>query len=804
MKFRSYNREVKIATALVENVFNNIVISRMDRDSKVSKEIRVPLVYGARPRVLKELENPKKTIKPPILALVKEGLSRDSERMSELYSYKRDVPDGYVALARMKAVPVSIEFTLSGISVYEDDLDQIVSNFAVFFKPDIFVSWHHPQYQAVEIRSQLVWDGKVNSQYPVEVGVDDHEFYQFETSFTFKTWLFPGFMGGTGDGGGDLEVPLIEKVNFSASPDFFSVGDPGYGVSGLYAVPTTMGYSEFIRLVNSGSVTYDHPLSWPLVVEPPSMDMQLCYPVHTRRDAVTVKLTLLGEDRDDPEFDPAPFGFDEESRYGDCTTYHFRTLFDSSESGGTYSYLASSEWDGEDGLSISVRSSLESNYPVNVRTPELAPLTCPSDPAATYGGGWRITSSNPTVLSLFSSSGQFEALPMEEVCWESTDGNTLNVKRLLLTAGEDFSRAPTRVVLEGLCEGGRWRPVRAVECGEWTESGQVKCFDCLNDEQQYLALRLVVGHPQDGGSSVVLGRILCSSEPSLTEAPEGYVGSREATSTYRLTLSPDPESSLEVARTAGYAAHDPGRTEASSSGAIELLNAGEADLDVPGLGAVTPVRFAPMRYLTFSYRGRKYGLSTEGGFGDGAFLAQTITYGEQFPVTVKDGSVHVMTNSPGLPMYQYDGRYRVWFSIGNQTRPGVQRIAYLEGAVLSAGSELRLPLGIYLIDETVLELSFTLAGDVVDDFLLRISCGSSSVVRRVKGGTGARDRTVRFLASGTDASTDVAVRLEGDDGGDRQVAVSSVLVAGYFHGGDRINDPEYSSGYVAGFLEGRL
>ena len=51
MKTYSYNKEIMVATAQIQMIFNNITIKRNNID------ISVPLVYGQRSRILKYLQN---------------------------------------------------------------------------------------------------------------------------------------------------------------------------------------------------------------------------------------------------------------------------------------------------------------------------------------------------------------------------------------------------------------------------------------------------------------------------------------------------------------------------------------------------------------------------------------------------------------------------------------------------------------------------------------------------------------------------------------------------------------------------
>ena len=80
MKVESYNREILHATAMFMDAFNDITIKRVS-----GKEIRVKLLNGRRSRIFKSLENPARSpIKPPLIAVIRTGISRDTGRVSDI------------------------------------------------------------------------------------------------------------------------------------------------------------------------------------------------------------------------------------------------------------------------------------------------------------------------------------------------------------------------------------------------------------------------------------------------------------------------------------------------------------------------------------------------------------------------------------------------------------------------------------------------------------------------------------------------------------------------------------------------
>lgn len=199
MKQFSYNKEIKIATAQLIDVFNNIVVSRRDSKGNLQKKISVPCLYGARSRILKSLENRSANIKLPILAITITGLSRNRERVHSvnegLIFQTHDPPTLNYEIRHNAGIPIDIEYELSIIAKYQDDIDRIISNFSVNMNPDIYVVWSYPYATSStdsKIKSQVVWNGNFSIDYPTDISETDPYRIVATTSFTYKTWFFPG------------------------------------------------------------------------------------------------------------------------------------------------------------------------------------------------------------------------------------------------------------------------------------------------------------------------------------------------------------------------------------------------------------------------------------------------------------------------------------------------------------------------------------------------------------------------------------------------------------------------------------
>lgn len=217
MKYRSFNEELLIATALLINVFNDIIIDRrkhgLNRDfSKTislkdyaQQEIEIPCILGERSSILKSLENEGGRYKLPLIILSNKSIKTDTLRMVDLHSdvfYQQDSQFSKLdpsdplykpqQIGKRRAQPINMEFDMTIITKYKEDMDQIISNWMVFFKPDIYVKWWNPRRDTEEINSQILWNHNLNYELPIEYNPTNVFTYKSTTSFTFKTWLFPG------------------------------------------------------------------------------------------------------------------------------------------------------------------------------------------------------------------------------------------------------------------------------------------------------------------------------------------------------------------------------------------------------------------------------------------------------------------------------------------------------------------------------------------------------------------------------------------------------------------------------------
>ena len=201
--------------------------------------------------MLKFLENQKKTLKPPVIAVSKEGFAIDSTRMHSLYDFLKYTGDSSIDHNKRRGVPVNIEFEVSAVTKYQADLDQILTNFIPFFTPAVYVTWKHPKYPDQTIKSQLLWGGSVQIENPSDIGSGDAQLWQMTTSFTFKTYIFAGVAEDTNTD------KVIQTINMT-DEELFDVGDEGFGQGNFYVVPTAIDIDTFKDNVSSGYAGYEY------------------------------------------------------------------------------------------------------------------------------------------------------------------------------------------------------------------------------------------------------------------------------------------------------------------------------------------------------------------------------------------------------------------------------------------------------------------------------------------------------------------------------------------------------------------
>jgi len=245
MQLRSYNKEIQIATAQIIDTFNDIVIDRRTSTDEIEKLIRIPCIYGQRSRILKSQENKNKTIKLPLMCISILSVARDVSRVHSVNDALFFSPDTRYDAEQNIAVPINIGYRLSIVTKFQEDMDQIISNFAVNMNPDIYVVWPSPKGNG-NVKSQIVWDGSLSITYPEEINETTPSRIFADTQLIYKTWLFPGI------GSSTEAVGRIKYINWKdpSNPDSGTAGN----IYGWYDVRQIDDFNRYLDSISAGEI----------------------------------------------------------------------------------------------------------------------------------------------------------------------------------------------------------------------------------------------------------------------------------------------------------------------------------------------------------------------------------------------------------------------------------------------------------------------------------------------------------------------------------------------------------------------
>lgn len=205
MKKQAFYFEIKDVMTQFLAAFNDIIISRHTREREVRSRVKVRYVYSPKQRVIHDLSNKARHLTLPVVAVNITGVSRDESRVfnklegayysgancygnvdvnSEQSNKSYHVP---------QPVPIDINVSMSILARYQTDVEQIISNFVPYSDPYIVISWKLPgefSGNDQEIRTEVLWSGDMNLNYPDQLSGTEPYRLSCDTSFTIKSWLF--------------------------------------------------------------------------------------------------------------------------------------------------------------------------------------------------------------------------------------------------------------------------------------------------------------------------------------------------------------------------------------------------------------------------------------------------------------------------------------------------------------------------------------------------------------------------------------------------------------------------------------
>ena len=173
------------------------MIQRYNKERKTEQSIEVRYVYAPKQRVIYDIVNQAKNLTLPVVSVSITNISRDVNRVfNKLDGFYYGVNDGTQNSVShlLSPVPINISVSMSIITKYQTDMDQILSNFVPYANPYIIIGWKVPEDLGLslnqEIRSEVLWEGGISLSYPTDISSTDKYRCAADTSFTIKGWLF--------------------------------------------------------------------------------------------------------------------------------------------------------------------------------------------------------------------------------------------------------------------------------------------------------------------------------------------------------------------------------------------------------------------------------------------------------------------------------------------------------------------------------------------------------------------------------------------------------------------------------------
>ncbi len=173
------------------SAMDDIVVKRYNRYREPQDSIRCRFVYAPKQRVLADLLDKAQNLQLPVIALTNGGIARDPNRVfNKIQGSYMTSSDPTVTNKLQQPVPIDLTINMTILTRFQEDYDQIVTNFVPYFDPYIIISWRTPSMPDYEIRSQVIWSGNIAATYPYDINATTVARVEGNTSFTFKGWLF--------------------------------------------------------------------------------------------------------------------------------------------------------------------------------------------------------------------------------------------------------------------------------------------------------------------------------------------------------------------------------------------------------------------------------------------------------------------------------------------------------------------------------------------------------------------------------------------------------------------------------------
>jgi len=194
-----YPRTIRNITLALTDLFNDLVVQRLDDSGILSKEIRVPIKFGPVNKfsqLIKEAESGNKYyIKLPGLSVTLDGVNYASERATgvneERYFYDVDVGLDNLTefISDVQPTPYDFSYSLHILTESMDDFSQIVENILPYFNPSLDLRVKEFSFLNVE-RDLKVTQTGISTEFLDPQGENEKRYVNGSIQFTVKGFMY--------------------------------------------------------------------------------------------------------------------------------------------------------------------------------------------------------------------------------------------------------------------------------------------------------------------------------------------------------------------------------------------------------------------------------------------------------------------------------------------------------------------------------------------------------------------------------------------------------------------------------------
>lgn len=191
MRTYTHNFELVTMVNMFISALDDIIIKRFNREKEAKDSIKVRFIYAPKQRVILDIIDKAQNIQLPVVAVSIGGINRDNNRVwNKIHgSYISDSNPLY-SKKLLQPVPIDLTLNVSILTRYQMDFDQILTCIFAYTDPYLEISWRINSLPSQEIRSHVIWNGTLTTQYPTDLNASQVARIQGDTSFTFKGWIF--------------------------------------------------------------------------------------------------------------------------------------------------------------------------------------------------------------------------------------------------------------------------------------------------------------------------------------------------------------------------------------------------------------------------------------------------------------------------------------------------------------------------------------------------------------------------------------------------------------------------------------